>query len=125
MSMKSTAELSSAPRPNRDSMGNAQETMANRLHGLADAEAGGPVCYFVGGNSGPVKIGYATNLRSRLQNIQEGSPHKLGVLATANGGPFRERAYHQQFAAHHIRGEWFERTPEIIAEIERLNPPCR
>jgi hypothetical protein len=95
--------------------------MAPMLHGLADQEVGGPVCYFVGGESGPVKIGYATNLKARLQNIQEGSPYKLRVLATAAGGIYREGAYHMQFAAHRLHGEWFERVPEIQDEIDRIN----
>ena len=31
-----------------------------------------------------------------------------------------EQAYHRKFRNHHMRGEWFERCPEIEAEIERL-----
>jgi hypothetical protein len=37
------------------------------------------------------------------------------------GGLHVELEYHQRFRAHHLRGEWFERCPEIEAEIERLN----
>jgi hypothetical protein len=99
--------------------------MVKFLHGLADDEEGAAVCYFMGGDDGPIKIGYSVNVKSRLQSIQNASPTRLRVLATSSGGIFRERAYHIHFAAHRLKGEWFERTPEIQAEIDRLsrNPP--
>jgi len=31
-----------------------------------------------------------------------------------------ERAYHRQFAAHRLHGEWFAPHPDILAEIDRL-----
>jgi hypothetical protein len=33
----------------------------------------------------------------------------------------REKMYHRRFAHRRLHGEWFERCPEIEAEIERLN----
>lgn len=34
-----------------------------------------------------------------------------------------ERAYHERFMKHHLRGDWFSPHPDILAEIERLNAP--
>jgi hypothetical protein len=82
--------------------------------------------YFVGGETGPVKIGFTQQpIKARLVCIQNGSPIKLHVLATLNCTRINERFYHERFAAHRLHGEWFERTPEIQAEIDRLsrNPP--
>lgn len=79
------------------------------------------IVYFVGGETGPVKIGWTQQpIKARLKCIQNGSPVKLHVLATANRHRIAEKHYHRQFAAHRLHGEWFERSPEIQAEIDRL-----
>lgn len=90
------------------------------LHRIADEKADWRKCYFIGGESGPVKIGYSCNTKDRLRTMQFSSPIKLDILATATGGRERESAYHEQFRECRLHGEWFERTPEILAEIERL-----
>lgn len=79
-------------------------------------------CYFIGAADGPVKIGHAIDPASRLKTLQAGSPVILSILATARGGEAREGAYHSQFAAHRLHGEWFARCPAILAEIARLTP---
>lgn len=78
--------------------------------------------YFIGGEDGPVKIGRAFVPEQRLKEIQCGYPYPLKVLATVCGGAGLERAYHERFAAHRLNGEWFERHPDILAEIESLAP---
>lgn len=77
--------------------------------------------YFIGAEDGPVKIGRAFVPEQRLKEIQCGYPYPLKVLATIKGGRGLERAYHERFAAHRLNGEWFERHPDILAEIERLS----
>lgn len=79
--------------------------------------------YFIGSESGPIKIGMAVDPPSRLASLQTSHHEKLSILATCKGGQDRERAYHRRFAAHRLHGEWFERTPELLAEIERLSTP--
>lgn len=79
------------------------------------------VCYFIGAQSGPVKIGFTVDLKGRLAKLRASSPLPLEVLATRSGGEARESVYHEQFAADRLHGEWFARTPAILAEIERLN----
>ena len=41
--------------------------------------------------------------------------------AVTTGGLWAERDYHKRFAQWWMRGEWFERCPEIEAEIARLS----
>jgi hypothetical protein len=102
-----------------EGMSNAEYLAA--VHAAADDLIEEAICYFVGGAEGPVKIGHAKNMRNRLVALQNGSPVRLSVLATASGGLTRETAYHFQFAEYRLHGEWFERVPAIQAEIERLN----
>jgi hypothetical protein len=76
--------------------------------------------YFMGWRDGPIKIGLAINVKTRRDTLQVACPYELQVYATAGGGLRAEVEYHQQFRERHLRGEWFERCPEIEAEIARL-----
>lgn len=84
----------------------------------------GPVVYFIGGESGPIKIGISGGPNSRLAALQIGSPIPLRIMATISGDLEMELAYHTRFASCRLHGEWFERTPELMAEIARLNSLC-
>jgi hypothetical protein len=95
------------------------------LHRMADEFDSETFCYFVGGDDGPVKIGQAQDVQKRLRDLQMGSPVVLKILAVTSGGQSRETAYHFTFAGHRLHGEWFDRCPEIEAEIERLNAKPR
>jgi len=77
--------------------------------------------YFIASESGPIKIGKAANPESRCKELQTSHHERLTILATCTGGSDVETAYHRRFAAHRLNGEWFERCPELLAEIERLN----
>lgn len=77
--------------------------------------------YFIAADHGPIKIGRAIRPESRLADLQCGYPYRLKVLATIRGGNGLERGYHERFAEHRLEGEWFDRHPEILAEIDRLN----
>ncbi|WP_066781902.1 GIY-YIG nuclease family protein [Sphingomonas sp. CCH5-D11] len=79
------------------------------------------ICYFIGGDDGPVKIGFSAKPESRLRDLQVGSPYPLKVLATIGSGARMEALYHREFASSRLHGEWFERTPALLAEITRLN----
>jgi hypothetical protein len=90
------------------------------LHRMAEEFEADQFCYFVGGEDGPVKIGCTGDVKKRLWGLQNASPVPLRLLAVTHGGQSRETAYHFTFGAHRLHGEWFERCPEIEAEIERL-----
>ena len=85
------------------------------------APDGEPVVYFIGWQGSDVKIGFTRHLRDRLTEIikRTGSPQRL--LAATPGSFQAERAYHHRFAAARKHGEWFNWSPEIEAEINRLN----
>lgn len=54
-----------------------------------------------------VKIGYASDLDSRLSTIQISTPEKLSLMFTFEGGKELEEYLHQRLNQFHIRGEWF------------------
>ena len=69
-----------------------------------------------------IKIGYASNIGDRFSSIQIGSPTVLKLLATIPGGPDMEAELHFRFEACHLRGEWFNPSPELpnfIAGLEQ------
>jgi hypothetical protein len=81
--------------------------------------------YFIGADEGLVKIGFSNAPLERITAMQLGSPVLLRFLALVEGTPKLERRYHERFAAFRVRGEWFARSPEILAEIDRLSAPKR
>lgn len=67
------------------------------------------VVYMVGTEGDPyIKVGYASELSSRMVNMQVGSPRKLIILAVFAGDLKAEAALHRELQDHHVRGEWFE-----------------
>jgi hypothetical protein len=76
--------------------------------------------YFVS-FAGRIKIGFSTNLRTRLKSI----PHDA-VLATIPGTRATEGALHRRFA--HLRtttGEWFEAGDDLLAYIDETKARAR
>lgn len=82
--------------------------------------------YFVQAENGLIKIGVSNDPRARLRSLQTGSPVDLTLLGAAPGrGREMEAELHERFAAHRVRGEWFQPAPELIAYICRaLQQQC-
>ena len=67
-----------------------------------------------------VKVGYAKDVERRIAELQIGNPYKLEVVATVQGTPSLERAFHKALRRKYVRGEWFELDSEVqhlIAQI--------
>lgn len=83
------------------------------LRGVHDS-----VVYFIA-NGGRVKIGYTTNLKSRLAALALRSD---SVLLALQGGPELERALHARFVKYRNGNtEWFEMAPEIFRYASSRN----
>jgi hypothetical protein len=68
---------------------------------------------------GPIKIGIAVSVQSRLDSIQSASPYPISVIGIIpHGGIKLERELHRQFKDARLRGEWFWPTPELLLWIE-------
>jgi hypothetical protein len=70
-----------------------------------------------------IKIGISSNIHSRLVNMRASCPYELTLLKAVDGGAHLEIELHQRFAADRVRGEWFRRTPDLLAYIESLPTP--
>jgi hypothetical protein len=58
-----------------------------------------------------------------FKDIRSGNPTQLRLLAVVPGGREVEQELHARFSHLRRRGEWFDRAPELLAEIERLANP--
>jgi hypothetical protein len=80
--------------------------------------------YFVTSHDDPnglVKIGYTKgDVEVRLAALQTGSPVRLAVLATVDGGRQEELRLHECFARSRAHGEWFWPSQEIRDFIHGL-----
>jgi hypothetical protein len=71
--------------------------------------------YFIqAGEDGPIKIGCAVDVPRRLKVLQTGNVEVLRLLCDFEGGPEEERRLHRLFAGHHLRGEWFRPSIELL-----------
>jgi len=76
-----------------------------------DEEKTGGIVYFIkDSNSGYIKIGRTNgDIEGRLSQLQVGNPNELSVVKTIEcDSHVMEKQLHEQYAAHHIRGEWFD-----------------
>lgn len=74
------------------------------------------VVYFIqAGTDGPVKIGTALSVQSRLSALQSGNAELLNLLATTPGGFLEEMALHRALARFRYRAEWFRWHPVVAA----------
>lgn len=67
--------------------------------------------YLIGADEGPIKIGHATNVRTRLASLQIGNWRPLTILHSVTVpwtvAPTIEGLVHDQFKEQRVRGEWF------------------
>jgi hypothetical protein len=82
-----------------------------------------PVIYFVE-CAGFIKIGWSTNWRSRLNNIQISNPLPIKVLLVIGRPEIFEKTMHRQFSKFRYRGEWFRDCQEIREYIESRKDEC-
>jgi hypothetical protein len=93
-------------------------------------EARGSCVYFVGA-SHFVKIGFSRALDERLHKMRTDVPFEIEILHFEPGTAAEEKKLHRRFAAIRVRGEWFRRSPELLAFIDarkqsaRLQNGCR
>jgi hypothetical protein len=104
--------------------------------------------YVIGGDPGTIKVGVATNVKSRLRGLQTGSPVKLKVFhairVPAKRAFIIEWAVHDRLAKYELEGEWFRFAaaqavviiskmvkadiaagyPERPAEVKLICPQC-
>lgn len=71
--------------------------------------------YFIrAGENGPVKIGYAADVASRMAFMQSGNHTRLVLLREIEGDTRTERALHKRFVEYKIDREWFNFCPDML-----------
>ncbi len=81
--------------------------------------------YFIqAAKGGPIKIGLARDVPARRNELQTAHYNELITLAVFPGTQHHETLLHNQFARHHIRGEWYKPSAAIKTFIRRLANPC-
>lgn len=70
----------------------------------------------------PVKIGLSNeaSLAGRLRQLQIALPYKLAAIHIHAGTVADEAALHERFDSGHLRGEWFEWTPDLRQHFHKL-----
>lgn len=69
-----------------------------------------------------IKIGFTTNVKERLGQLQTSSPHELRVLSICEGDDKYEKELHGKFNEFRVRGEWFMPDKELMNHIKSLEP---
>lgn len=78
-----------------------------------------PVYMVRAGENGPVKIGFTRNdMAERLAALQANNHERLTILRTFAGGRMEELRLHRRFAQHHIHGEWFAFTEDMLGDLD-------
>lgn len=69
-----------------------------------------------------IKIGRASNVKSRVSGLQNGNSSKLWLLLEADvyNSVEYEKELHRKFSKYRIRGEWFEGSEEILCCIDDM-----
>lgn len=72
-----------------------------------------PCVYFVSDGQGHCKIGVASNLTKRMNNLQVGSAYELNIkhiiyTDSLNEAYEIEKKYHAALSSKIVRGEWFD-----------------
>lgn len=69
---------------------------------------------------GRLKIGTTRFLLKRISSLAAGAAEQLTCLGWVPGGVAVERAIHGRLADSRRYGEWFDLTPEVVAELARF-----
>lgn len=67
----------------------------------------------------PIKIGWASNVKTRMSSLQCALPYQVVLLAAFRGSIDDERRLHIGFNTDRLKGEWFSRSPELMNLVER------
>lgn len=80
----------------------------------------------VGGEVGPIKIGYSVDVEDRLKSITTSSPTKPVLLAkfqfenVDHARHYEQRLHREVFWDLRKNGEWFECDPRILRLIQTM-----
>lgn len=68
----------------------------------------GDVYFIKNSSTGHIKIGFSTNLKKRLAQLQGASSVRLEIVTVIPGDMSLEKTYHTIFKEKRLQGEWFD-----------------
>jgi hypothetical protein len=71
-----------------------------------------------GGGFSQCKIGFSTNPKARVAELQAGNPRPLMLLCAKKGTLEDEAALHAKYIQQNILQEWFSATKEMLLEFD-------
>lgn len=71
-------------------------------------------------SNGKVKIGFSTDVNSRIRCFNTAHARPCKLIAVAPGGRQLEKDLHKQFAAYRLNGEWFSHKEDVLIEFRKL-----
>lgn len=77
------------------------------------------IVYFVQMVTGPIKVGFTTDLEKRLNTLSCTVPAGVTLLASIEATPDAEAWLHIKFRSLNISGEWFSPGLDLLSFIER------
>ena len=83
----------------------------------------GSIYFLANHDASVIKVGFATDLDTRLASLQTGNHSDLSLLYSFDGSKDCEALFHASLADSRIRGEWFSYTgfvDALICEIEEF-----
>jgi Meiotically up-regulated gene 113 len=81
----------------------------------------GRVYFITAMASGTVKVGYSTNVRKRLIDLQTSASVQLRMEFSCVGDRELERALHAFLKPYRVSGEWFKYGPHIHDLIDEIS----
>jgi hypothetical protein len=72
-------------------------------------------------NGTDIKIGYSSNVKRRLKQLNTGSSINLYVLCTFKGGRELESEIHSMFKKIRYNGEWFRADKELLEYLNLMS----
>lgn len=81
---------------------------------------GGPKFTYFARKGDLVKIGFTTSVKTRLRSLETAGGFTFDEVVYRPGGRAVEGQYHERFATTRVLGEWFDMSPAIRNEMDRI-----
>ena len=91
---------------------------------VLDRFLGGSFMYVVGRGEF-VKIGRSQNPAQRISSLQTANPMRLETLLIVPEYVVTEQEAHRRWSSQREKGEWFSRTPELVAWLDEVAARAR
>lgn len=70
-----------------------------------------------------VKIGYSTNVKRRINQLQSANPEPVELVDSIPGTLELERSIHDKLSPYRCEGgnEWYRMTPEVVNFVNNIH----